>query len=148
MKICFTFSKGEVTFSTIFPLSSINDTIDVFGSEDCRIVINDVSRSLGFTLRILLLRWNRDVCVDNDHLVLNDFPHTLQLNVKYVISECFDSLCRLRAATDVNLRKHVEHIVSVGGLLLANKCSDLKPPENVAKIKNVCVTIKIEFSLI
>lgn len=50
-------------------------------------------------------RWNRDVCVDSDHLVLNDLVQTLHwYETRFVL--CFDSVCRLSAAMDVNLREH------------------------------------------
>lgn len=62
-----------------------------------------------FVIRTIdLLRWNRDVCVDNDHFVLNIFPHCWQVYVMRV-SVCFDSLCRFSADTDVNFRWHRSH---------------------------------------
>lgn len=60
-------------------------------------------------------RWKRDVCVERDHFVLNDFEHVTQVKIS-CCSVCLDSLWRFSAAVDMKFRKHIEH-TSDGGLL-------------------------------
>lgn len=59
-----------------------------------------------FIGRLLPGRWKRDVCVDNDHFVLNNLSHVTQPYTS-CWSVCFDSLWRFSAAVDMNLREHI-----------------------------------------
>lgn len=73
-------------------------------------------------------RWNRDVCVDSDHLVLNGLPQMSQLNV-IRLAVCLDSICLLRAACEVNLRTHREQTRSAA--------TDVPPPERRSLLVDV-----------
>lgn len=84
--------------------STLIQSIDGNSSTLCSSLTNSGSSSAS-TSAAIALRWKRDVCVDNDHFVLNDFLHTIHRN-ETRLPECFDSVCRLSAAFEVNFRVH------------------------------------------